>query len=121
MVKLRCNCGDWKVLRFERYVYNQDEIVIALDLCPLLICPSCENIDLPDFTSNQIQKFIINNKESGRKVFQIKGHSDEPFEKLEYPKGCVDFKISKSDCFFIPALSLGELGDFSPVFSVSMC
>lgn len=116
MVKLRCNCGDWKVLNFERYVYEQDEIVIAFDLLPLLTCPTCGNVDLPDLTSNQIQKFIEDNKDSGRRVFQLKGHSDEPFEKLEYPKGCVEFRISKSDCFFIPALSLGKLGDFSPVF-----
>ncbi|MFC5528391.1 hypothetical protein [Cohnella yongneupensis] len=49
-------------------------------------------------------------------MFQLKGHSEEPFEKLQYPKGCVDFRISKSDCFFIPALSIGDLGDFAPVF-----
>ncbi|MDO3412582.1 hypothetical protein QWJ34_22645 [Saccharibacillus sp. CPCC 101409] len=115
-MKLRCNCDDWKVLHFERYVYEQDEIIIAFDSLPLLICPTCGNIDLPDHTSKQIQKFITDNKESGRKVFQLKGHSDEPFEKLQYPKGCVDFKISKSDCFFIPALNLGKLGEFSPVF-----
>jgi hypothetical protein len=90
--------------------------VIAFDLLPLLTCPTCGNIDLPDLTSQQIQKFIQDNKDSGRSVFQLKGHSDEPFEKLEYPKGCVEFRISKSDCFFIPALSLGKLGAFSPVF-----
>ncbi|TVX93275.1 hypothetical protein [Paenibacillus agilis] len=116
MVKLRCKCGDWKVLNFERYVYEQDEIAIAFDLCPLLICPSCGNIDLPDYTYNQIQKFISENKDSGRRVFQLKGHSKELFEKLEYPKGCVDYKFSRSDFLFIPALSIGSLGDFTPVF-----
>lgn len=116
MVKLRCICGDWKFLNFESYVYEEDDIVIALDLCPLLTCPTCGNSDIPDFTYSQIQTFISDNKDSGRKVFQIKGHSEEPFEKLNYPKGCVDFNISKSDCLFIPALSIGGLGDFSPVY-----
>lgn len=99
MVKLRCNCGDWKILNFERYVYEQEEIVIAFDLLPLLTCPTCGNIDLPDLTSIQIQKFIKENKNSGRRVFQLKGHSEEPFEKLEYPKGCVNLEFQNPTAF----------------------
>jgi hypothetical protein len=63
-----------------------------------------------------MNKFIAARKNTGITVYQIKGHTDEVFDKLQYPSGCVEFKYHKADPFFIPALNLSRMGNFTPVF-----